>query len=1495
MGVIDPHVPFEPGAIPVCSSDIPLVMSSVGPTLCDHHGAKESLVARSVVERMGPQFVSQSVCDKKFGGEGGGGSAVHTTSTSLAKFTFTIQYAYLPARFNVAGAVPFPSEVGATIEAYVVDDDVLSKLQGGLAHKPVLLLGREALKLPALEGIFQLVLSSQFDPSSPKFVALWTYSQQQRTVPLVRGTQAREIFQGPAFPAEIPFDHRSGDASDLDVLSPALEIFGRDGPPPAPVGVQAGTPVTKEMVRKLLDEAKTTKGAYWREYIGEVATLLAKRPNLCAPPSPRGVPLTFEVNDNPPVRSGMYRAQRPEAILPMWKENERLKGFGFVEQVEEAPGGGPPPDFDVNPLVVAWKTPDPGSTEKGVRTCLDHSDFNRTRLVDCHLTHLPNLEDYIQAFASMLLFSNLDMSQAFHQRGVPPHLRKHLGYTLINPHTGKRTYWQYCCAVYGLACVPGKFQETMEITLGPAMHVDSNTRVRIFIDNIDAASGLGGTLVGTTPPLPPPTSPAGKELAQRHLAVLDAVFEGLDKAGFSLNLKKCYFLAETWHSMGLVGDGNGHQIDPDRLKEWDLAVPEVPTLKFLEGIVGKFTYAGPHIDDVGTEFLELLGPLIALKTKGANVRRKAKEDRSLRGKAQQEVVEGWTPHHAECVRKLKELVEKNSRVAFVDYSKEGFATCDASDTGFCVTLSQLDENTGKLRVVLRQRRRWTDGQVRWSIGVRELYGWLQMLRKYHRELVLLKLRFRGDHLNHLTVEDMEHAFVKRILAELAVWPTFQQRFHIRGSINVDCDWGSRYAADAPTTLDDAPAWGPGVPPQDTYFFRGLNTPSTSTPIRRIGLEAADTTDPVPIGYGTLWDAPMQGLVEDTTAVSAVRRVSTVVVDGELVEFYNTHTPTLSPFFLEVLKAQGEEEARVEFDKMRDTKVVSIGGHKVALVKGLVFVPTAAHELRNRVFQKLLHGDGTLHCGVEKARVLLNKHGLYIPHFVDQYSKYYSSCSCQHARTPVGVRDVGGIVPIPRFAPLTHVQADFASLPPSEEGFVGVCIVTCLASRVAKFIPVVDLKAQAALMAFKEWSSNWNYPEVWHSDGGPAFKAKEFKEGVGAYGTLVDVGTAHHPRGRGPAEGLVNRLKRALRGMIPQGRIEQWPAYIAEITTAYNSTPQMGMAGYSPWEYIGVTPPGGKFKALFEGATNPQSRESAHLAVQCVRDIVDFITELSGLARAAASPPDPLLPRFAVGEWILLYCPDQVSTSLDSEYQGPYRVVFQELDATTNSPTGWFVVREILAGDTEEAPRVGPPIETHSSRMWPFDHSRTTAELEHERRLPPGHHLLERVVEGPDKDGRFLTKWLRLEKPRWEWPTAIAHTAQFKEYCETKGIVMAEGRAVQWRPSSLPPGPTITAAKPGYVRCACGKEVKKESLAKHVTSKGHLDMVAKTAPNAAESGTAVTELVAGVAPPTAPVPPVNPSAGGGAAGPSAPPPPRVRKEPSRSSSRITPSPHTQFRF
>ena len=58
-GVTDPHVPFKAGAIPVCSSDAPLVFTSAGATLFDHHGARESLVAASVVKRMGSQFVTQ--------------------------------------------------------------------------------------------------------------------------------------------------------------------------------------------------------------------------------------------------------------------------------------------------------------------------------------------------------------------------------------------------------------------------------------------------------------------------------------------------------------------------------------------------------------------------------------------------------------------------------------------------------------------------------------------------------------------------------------------------------------------------------------------------------------------------------------------------------------------------------------------------------------------------------------------------------------------------------------------------------------------------------------------------------------------------------------------------------------------------------------------------------------------------------------------------------------------------------------------------------------------------------------------------------------------------------------------------------------------------------------------------------------------------------------------------------------------------------------------
>ena len=120
-------------------------------------------------------------------------------------------------------------------------------------------------------------------------------------------------------------------------------------------------------------------------------------------------------------------------------------------------------------------------------------------------------------------------------------------------------------------------------------------------------------------------------------------------------------------------------------------------------------------------------------------------------------------------------------------------------------------------------------------------------------------------------------------------------------------------------------------------------------------------------------------------------------------------------------------------------------------------------------------------------------------------------------------------------------------------------------------------------ALSDWARRWGYPLVIHSDGGPAFASAEFEKFAAGHGALPDIGTPRHPRGRGQVEALVGRVKRALKSLLPQGQLETWPSAIAEIEVGYMQSPQIGMGGYSPFEYLVARPPR-HFDALFGGGT-----------------------------------------------------------------------------------------------------------------------------------------------------------------------------------------------------------------------------------------------------------------------------------------------------------------------
>ncbi len=1439
--------------------------SSAGPTLFDTHGSPVSFVAKSVVLAMGNTVTVSDCAPVALGGEGRG-SALHCTASSTASFQLTIQYSFLDAHMRDIGVCPFARECGAQISGIlIVDDEHLAALQGNLPVAPVLLLGRDALTVRALETIFGLVLRAGLNRESGNFLALWTHPQQRKMTVPISGTHARRVHMGVEGSTTLPYDTPPADpAEDLSTLSPVLEFLGRDGAPrtsrawdDGSKGIEAalaaestaasgdlpGVPRSKEELRaRLLQSATSAKltsdeRVYFDHYLSELVDIMWETPRLWGDPSPRGIPLDFQVNEGAPIKGGMHRHPAAECVQPLWNEANRLRGFSFVERVAPGPGGGPPGDgFCVNPIVLAYKHLDPGAapgTAREIRFCLDMSEFNAKRLKGYMLTHLPDLADYVLSFAKKYIFSNVDMSQAFHQRPVAAELRKYLGFTLIDPATYERTYWQFTCGIFGLQSIPQDFQRCMENLLIAENYSDFLTALRIFIDNIDLSTGLPP---GEPDGLPAPASAAGKALAQRHLSALRNVFKRLDAGGFSINVKKSFWLCTRFHSMGLVGDGKGWMISPERLSAWDsFSVPKTPSLKWLRTIIGMFVYAAPTVHLPGSQFTDLMDPLYKLLADALRIKNDAKTDQRLRARAAHAVSDGWTSRHTEAVEMLRDSIKRNSTLAFFDYLLDLALTCDASNAGVCCTASQFDKDTGDWRVVFFVTKRWSANQVKWSIGIRELFGWLVLLRKYRRELRMARCVFRGDHLNLLHVDDLDHLFVQRILTELMEWPDFRNRTHIRGEVNSVADFGSRYADRAPTFLDDAP---PGT--GESYYY---NTPGSSSAVTRRVTLAAGHLDNValPEPYAGLVVAPHADSVaaagggatapQDTLAVRRVARLDTP--GGGLVEHFNHHRPSLSPLFLEIIKQQGamSEAEKLAHSRLAKASTITLGGHSILLVKGEVYVPPAAVELRNRILATLLHADSTLHCGLEKAELLRRRHGLHIPDFANVFMQFYNSCTCQHARTPKDVRDVGARIPNPRFPPLHSIQMDFASLPtaPSSGGDVnGVCVCIDTASRALVIYPTRDTTCASALAALTHWAARWQYPKVVQADGAQSFGGTEFRAGAAAHGVLVDIGTPLHPQGRGLVEGAVGRFKRAIVSLLPQGSLDQWPTIIDSITAAYMACPQAAMAGYSPFEYLtGIK---SDFGSLFEGTHTAQQREDALQAVACIRDIVDFYSELRAVRRAAASPPDPLLPRFTLGEWVLVFNPTLKQNSLTPAYQGPYRIKAVEEDGS-GKPTGWFTVAEIMAGDTEVTPREAKPIVLHSNRLWPFDHTRTDADAEHARRLGPQDVIVERIVEGPNLDGKFLVKWRNVPEPRWEWPGGLAHLVLYREYLEEHGMVQGKGgRPIVWAaPSTTGAGAGAAAGAvatrgPAYKVCPiCDVEVhqSRTKIEQHLKSRKHI--------------------------------------------------------------------------
>ena len=187
---------------------------------------------------------------------------------------------------------------------------------------------------------------------------------------------------------------------------------------------------------------------------------------------------------------------------------------------------------------------------------------------------IPKIDDLLTSLSGGVVFSKLDMSQAYQQVELDDASKK---LVVINTQKG---LFRYTRLPFGVSSVPAIFQRVMESLL------QGIPNVVVYFDDI---------LV------------AGKSVAE-HLTILDRVLSRLQEAGLRLRKNKCQFLVLSVTYLGYIIDKEGIHPTPEKIK----AIKEAPhpknvtELKSYLGLLSCYNRFMPHLPTISAPLYKLL-------------------------------------------------------------------------------------------------------------------------------------------------------------------------------------------------------------------------------------------------------------------------------------------------------------------------------------------------------------------------------------------------------------------------------------------------------------------------------------------------------------------------------------------------------------------------------------------------------------------------------------------------------------------------------------------------------------------------------------------------------------------------------------------------------------------------------------------------------------------------------------------------------------------------
>jgi len=736
------------------------------------------------------------------------------------------------------------------------------------------------------------------------------------------------------------------------------------------------------------------------------------------------------------------------------------------------------------PVVLA---PKPDGT---LRFCVDYRRLNSVTIKDRY--PLPRMEDCLDSLGDAEYFSTLDCNWGFWQI---PMAQEDKEKTAFTTHAG--TY-QYKRMPFGLCNAPASYQRTLDILL---MGIKWSSCL-VYVDDVIIFS----------------------KNFKDHLSDVAEVLSILQKAGLSLNMRKCKFFSRTV-------DYLGHVVSPGRL--------EVATKNTTA--ITKAVYPRTQ-----TEMRSFLGMCNVYRRFVPNFAHVAGPLNKYLMKGQGSILPEPTEEDSRAFELLKESLTSPPVLQLPDPEKDYSIDADASSYQVGCALFQQGKD-GVRHPIGFWSRSLNPAEKNYSAGEREALAIIFAVQTLHPYLWGRHFVVYTDHQALRWVFNLDDP-----TGRLSRWALRLQDF----------DFEVRYKKGAENSVADAvsrlPTYGQcdfDVDIDLPVFF--VKYPSKVGIRHAVNTKSWETSD---------WE--QESPCHPNTASSKDDRWDILAIPDASIELITVH---------ELMTAQAEDE---ECQKILKTIKANPDSDYEVDERGLIVrvAPVDASvqviipkKLRARALFLGHHTPVAGHPGVSRQYYTMRR-TMYWPQMSNDIRECSQRCdACSRERVKLRTHQ-SPLTLFPANAPLEYVAIDILGpLPRASSGHRFVLVMTDRFSKFSRAVPMKKITAiNVAKIFLEHWIFAYGAPMNVVTDNGSQFTAQLFEFLCSHMGVRHALTTTYHPQTNGQAERFNRTLLASLRAFVGE-HPKSWAEFVGAVTYAYN-TQVHSSTRVPPFDLVVTSPP-----------------------------------------------------------------------------------------------------------------------------------------------------------------------------------------------------------------------------------------------------------------------------------------------------------------------------------